>query len=48
MRKGVGVAAGSMFFKGTPAHSGFIRIHVGLDADRVKAICAVLNANTTK
>lgn len=42
IKKGVGVAGGSMFFQGNPKCSGFIRIHVGLDEDRVKKICETL------
>jgi aspartate aminotransferase len=46
VKKGVGVAGGSMFFEGNPACSGFIRIHVGLDEERVKKICKSLEEAT--
>jgi len=39
---GVGVAAGSMFFIGSPENTGYIRIHVGLSADKVKQIAETL------
>lgn len=48
LKKGVGVAAGSMFFQGSPAHTGFVRIHVGLDEERVAKIVAALYASVQK
>jgi len=42
LKMGVGVAAGSMFFIGSPENTGYIRIHVGLSADKVKQIAETL------
>lgn len=42
LKRGVGIAGGSMFFKGRPDNSGLIRIHVGLSEERVANICKVL------
>ncbi len=45
LKRGVGVAGGGMFFEHTPVNTGFIRIHVGLQADRVDAVVAKIKAS---
>jgi DNA-binding transcriptional MocR family regulator len=42
LKAGVGVAGGGMFFEGSPANTGFIRIHVGLSEERVDALLQVI------
>ncbi len=42
VKAGVGVAGGGMFFEGTPANTGFVRIHVGLSEERVDALLQVI------
>lgn len=42
LAKGVGVCPGSMFFAGSPVHTGYIRIHCGVSAEKAQAILANL------
>jgi len=42
LKMGVGVAAGSMFFIGAPENTGYIRIHVGVSAEKAKQIADTL------
>jgi aminotransferase len=37
--KGVGISAGSMFFKGSVKNSGYIRVHVGLPEKQIDDLC---------
>ena len=48
LKRGVGVAAGSMFFEGFPECSGFIRIHVGLEEHRVDKCVQILRDSAKK
>jgi aspartate/methionine/tyrosine aminotransferase len=42
LKKGVGVASGSMFFKSKGNDTGYIRVHVGLEEKEVDLICQKL------
>jgi DNA-binding transcriptional MocR family regulator len=42
LKRGVGVAGGSMFFEHDPVNTGFIRVHVGLDEARVAKVCETI------
>jgi len=48
LKMGVGVAAGSMFFIGSPDTTGYARIHVGLSHDKAQKIAATLLENKRK
>jgi len=48
LKLGVGVAAGSMFFIGSPENTGYIRIHVGLTHEKAVKIAETLRANKNK
>ncbi len=44
LERGIGVAAGSMFFGGDRAHTGLIRIHYGFSAEAVQKIVDTVKA----
>ena len=45
LKRGIGVAPGSMFFQGNPLNSGLIRIHLGISEEKAKKIAELVLQN---